>query len=257
MLERPTSAHRPWPLWKTLVGGVLSAGVLPLVRWPASFDQRARAERFKLIAVADHVHVDADAAARTGGPRTTHQVVAYLAAGAMVALLGLTYWNGELRPMLTRPTLWGGAYLLASVVGYGALYLNLARHRRGVRRVLRVMGDDLHRPPGVAWPKWRFVLPAVIFGALGWFWAVPMFLVGGALRRWGLAEGRQALIEAARGSRHRLARRKELPPSTIGRRVCPNERCETELAPGAKFCPTCGTAATPHKPGDARVFATG
>ena len=251
MAERPLPAHRPWGLGLTLAAGLLSLGLLPLLRWPSTFGDRARGERHRLAGLGGLVHVDADRHARRAGPSTPARVAAYLAAGVMLGILVLTAWDGSVWQAVRGPNLWALAYAAAATVGYGAVVLDLVGHRRAVRRSLGVIGGDLYQPHALPLPTIGFTLAAVVAGALFVFWAVPMFLAGGLLRRWGHGDGRRAMLAAADAVRGRLdARDVAVPPNRVGQRLCRGEKCEAVLPPAAKFCPVCGTPARPLPPGE-------
>jgi hypothetical protein len=80
------------------------------------------------------------------------------------------------------------------------------------------------------------VVGAIVFGAVGAWWGIPMLLAASAQSRYTLLTRRSLAVQFA----DRLSKR-DAPPRTFERR-CATPGCQAVLPPPAKFCPTCGAA---------------
>jgi hypothetical protein len=134
-------------------------------------------------------------------------------------------------------------WCVALSVAYGAQWLQVRLHRKAVRRFVKVF-NGVVEPRGILPVQMRdsggyrplTVVGAIVFGAVGAWWGIPMLLAASAQSRYTLLTRRSLAVQFA----DRLSKR-EAPPRTFERR-CATPGCQAVLPPQAKFCPTCGAA---------------
>jgi len=133
-------------------------------------------------------------------------------------------------------TLW----CLTLSLAYGAQWLQVRLHRRSVGRFVKLF-NRIVEPRGIQPVQMResggfrplTVVGAVVFGALGAWWGIPMLLAASAQSRYTLLTRRSLALQFA----NRMSKSGE--QRTFERR-CATQGCGAVLPQPAKFCPQCG-----------------
>jgi hypothetical protein len=276
-LSRHWGDFRFWRPVKTLIIGGITFGLAPLLVWPKRFREFIGAEQQQLWHLAEWMRlrggtVEAqqlrDVAERIRFRPVLWMISLLTAAGVVAAflmrygpiddlsvLLRATYFRiSEHRPPVRSPTdvefnfIWSIGLALAYMMHWLQVQLHLADMRRFVARFNRLVGFEQIAPialPDMGWgirPMW--IAGAIVMMACGALWALPMMLAGAAHRRYIThASGplRARLAERVRAILVRQRPSMRVPQPVWIRRTCENRLCQASIAPGARFCPRCGT----------------
>jgi hypothetical protein len=281
--KRP--ACRSWGLLKTLVLGVPSFGILPLLAWPARFRDYVADESHALQELAQWAKLRGRQPAAVGpllaaAEETTISPLSFVLALVLSALvvgmfaiefthvpftldrlLDSTYsqnFRFTATSRIPRYELIYRVWVIALTVGYGVQFIHIRTHAADVQQFVErfnpVAQAEMLPPvrfPMRGWAYFRpmWILTAVILAMYGAWWGIPMVLAGMSQRRYTGITGRRI--------RHELAKRvkdivmfRQLPAATapvIARR-CENPRCLAPVRPQARFCARCGSAMSEGKP---------
>lgn len=262
-----------WGLLKTLVLGVGSFGLLPLVIWPMKLRAYAAEESAALMELAQWTRwrfwqpqsvVAIRAQAREVGvgpmPVIVSWILACLVAGLFLIglrgfplrfeyVLACTYWHRLYDPI----SLPADAQLLYQAwagclgIGYLIQWLSLREHHDALENFLKRFNPELRaeqmlpvrvrrRGTVLFHPLW--ILTAVVLCIYGAWWGIPMVLVGIEQRRYTTVTSRLA--------RRELSVRVDLVARTLAPIVrhawprCPNILCQAAVRSDAHFCFRCG-----------------
>ena len=270
-LQRPAPKVMAWGTARTVIIGLLTAGLGPMVLLPARFGRYAALERSQYEHLAEWVRLrdgQADGlkpvAWRMGFSRLWYAVtllfatVAAAAAGLFLLTgggwwggLGLVYFpasHGNFLATAGGSDLPLGAIFLASLtIGYLANFWQVNRHALAADRFVDALNAEASgaaRGPGFQWGlDGPTVVAGVALPAVGLLWAVPMMLAAGAQRRYVTKAGPRA--RRALAERVRLIVEADRPAVDVSRPFfpegeCANQQCQAPLPPGSQFCPRCG-----------------
>ncbi|MDB5302214.1 MAG: hypothetical protein JWO87_3877 [Phycisphaerales bacterium] len=280
-LERRRLAPPSWGLLKTIVLGVPTFGLLPLIVWPMRFREYvteesqalqelaewARARGRRPAAIGPLMAAAEDSSFRTL-PLILSAMLAIFTVGAFViqftnfipftvdGLLGCTYYYSCSKPDATpgsRAQLLYMAWCVSLSIGYLLHWAQVRGHMADVTRFVarfNPVAEAESLPPvrghklpiGVFRPLW--ILTAVMLAVYGAWWGIPMVLAGMAQRRYTSVTGNLIRHELAKRVKDMVAMRREAPQAieAIPSRRCGNPRCLATLPPRARFCTRCGTA---------------
>jgi hypothetical protein len=272
-----------WGLAKTLLLGVPSFGLIPLLAWPARFRDYVAEESQAMQELAQWAKMRGRQPAAVGPLMAAAEdtvasplpLIAALVLSAMVIgvyviqfahvpfsldqLIELTYSRDSrmsgaspLSPQEFVYRLW----VIALSVGYGIQWLHVRAHAADMRRFVErfnpvVQAEMLPavRMPmrGVACFRPLWILTAVVLAMYGAWWGIPMVLAGMAQKRYTSLTGRVVRHELAKRVRDVVALRQTpaMYPPTTSRR-CANPRCLASLRPHTHFCTRCGAAVRPE-----------
>ena len=270
---------RSWGLAKTLLLGVPSFGLIPLLAWPARFREYATEEsqamqelsqwakmRGRQPAAVGPLMAAAEDTAASPLPFIAALVLAAFVVGVYVIqfahvefsleqLIGLTYSRDSRMaassPLPAREFVYR-VWVIALSVGYCIQWLHVRAHAADVKRfverfnpVAAAEGLPAVRLPVRGWVLFRplWILAAVILAMYGAWWGIPMVLAGMAQKRYTSLTGRIVRHELAKRVRDIVMLRQTpaLMMSTAARR-CANPRCLSPLRPHTHFCTRCGAA---------------
>jgi hypothetical protein len=275
-LSRSFRGHYSWGVITTLVLGLGSLGVLPLLRWTRFFWQYVRLERQQLWHLAEWLrlqtaHPDADALpdqAETIRWRGVLAAAAWVWVGAVVLFFATRLWHDPFAVrMLFDSTLGarGGtaplyrqdlffAWTIGLSVAYALHWLQVQLHAGDVRRFVEKFNrvaawegvEPLARPRlGVgAQPLWMFAAAGMVVA--GAAWGLPLMLAGAAQRRYISRMSARVRAEAADRVRTILLLRRpvmRVPPFARPTILCRGERCRAPIPLLANFCARCGARA--------------
>jgi hypothetical protein len=279
-LERPLPRAGAWGLLATIVLGVASFGLLPLLVWPTRFREYVAEEARALQDLAEWARVRGRRPAAVGPVLAAAEDVAFrpvpwlaciLLAVFVVASFAMQFssnvtltWDWLLRctyyyriaAMEGRPPFWvehlHHVWAAALTVAYGLHWIQVRTHRADVKRFVARLNPVIAAEllPPIPAPSRRlglgplWVLTAVVLGMYGAWWGIPMVLAGAAQRRYLRVTGpalRRELVSRMRD----ISENRRLPATiatgTASR--CANPRCQSALAPLARFCRRCGSPA--------------
>jgi hypothetical protein len=279
-LSRPIGSKQYWGVAKSLVLGVLSFGVLPILSWVQGFKRFAIAEQQQFLHLAQWVSANSDhpmarqleSDARELRPRGVLNFVAGLILVAMAgriamlcvnhpidfnALIHLTYGMGRGRLVNHLPLfhfvprifeVWVFGLGLAYLVHLFQIYLHAQDVKRFVARFSEIAtSEGVNRVKAdsigvMVWPLW--IVGGVALLLAGAPWGIPAMLAGGAQRRYITWTSRNTRSDVAQRLRAMVQRRR--PGTHVASPVylrdrCIGVRCRAEMPRGANFCPRCGT----------------
>ncbi len=272
-LQRPAPRVMAWGVGRTVVVGLLTAGLGPMVALPLKFRAYAALERLQYEHVAEWLELRGGAdglkpvALRLGFSRLLYGITLLAAAVAVGAAglylftgggwwtgLGYVYFpasHGRFVPVGSGSDVPVGLTFLASLTaGYLANVWQVNRHALAVDRFVdafNAAGESVGvaaRGPGFQWglDGWT-VAAGVILPLLAVLWGVPMMLAAGVQRRYVTLNGPRARRSLAERLRFRVEA--DRPAVDVSRpafheRACPNPQCHAPLPPGSQFCPRCG-----------------
>ncbi|HWE92544.1 MAG TPA: hypothetical protein VG269_01100 [Tepidisphaeraceae bacterium] len=279
-LERRRAAPPSWGLVKTIVLGVPTFGLLPLLVWPFRFREYVTDEAEALQELAEWARARGRRPAAVGPlmaaaedtsfktlPLIISMLLAIFVVGAFFlqftnfipftldSLLGCTYYYTgapPASPFGSRIHLLYLAWCVALSLGYVLHWAQVRGHVADVTRFVArfnpvVEAEGLppvrgrRLPVGIFRPLW--VLAAIMLAVYGAWWGIPMVLAGMAQRRYTNVTGRAIRWELARRVKDMASMRGEpIVAQAPPARRCGNPRCLATLPPAARFCTRCGTA---------------
>lgn len=271
-LDRPPLPKLIPTTFRTIVGGLLTAGLWPALMLPYRWLQTLRWHNSLIRHLAEWASVDLGEieGRRLHGLNTIRisrnvtitagacGVAAAGVAGAGV-LIGMPAWQFWYADPLHSgsDSLWLAAFLGFLGLAYLLQWISVNLHARRLRKVeeaLEEMTLDLgpirtRRPGGWAWGI-RPVATTLsgLLALVGMVWALPMLAAATAQRQVVLKHHRRSRQRLAGRVRQVLANRRPIQslPAVVDRSArCRNPRCDALIAPDAKHCPRCGTLQSP------------
>jgi hypothetical protein len=280
-LARPMNKRLSWSFFQTLIGGICTFGLLPILDWQKRFRDYVTLEQQQLWHLAEWLRLqskdpqvvklrqDADNAQFRPDLRLLASLsVAFVAVILFTRLQDFRHhWWPALRDVTYgyRNRFQHWHYLdpvlayklfLTWTIGLSAAYafhwlqvqLHAAAVARFIARFNKIALTEGLTPitaemPGIGVrPVW--LGGALIMLALGAIWGVPMMLAAGAQRRavrFVSTRNRAALAHRLRAML--LARRPtaNVPMPVYLRTLCPNPLCRAPLLDSAIYCPRCGS----------------
>jgi hypothetical protein len=276
------SPEGSWGLLKTVLLGVPSFGLIPLLAWSGLFRDFANddsdtardlAEWAKLRgrrpAAIRSLEEAAKSTVPSPNPRMMAIVLSILIVGVVVIqfsyipfslklLLSATYEHGWSRwrnsGPFERPEFVHQIWVAGLCVGYGVQWLHVRMHANDMRRFVERFNPVLEaeRLPNVdfmtrGWVYFRplWIMTAVILAMYHAWWGIPMVLAGMAQRRYTTLTGKRVRRELARRMRD-VAMNDRTPAFVpVGAAMrCGNSRCRAMLKQRARFCSRCGSMLT-------------
>jgi len=278
-LSRGMGGESYWGAVRTLVLGILTLGMLPILVWSRRFRDFVTSEQQQLWHLAEWLRL------RTGNPqavalRDFSQSIRFrpllnamsliLVAGVGAGILSyLWHVQGNLETVLEMTYRYAGvAYpprAMSNVFAFWSIGLSVAYllhwaqvqwHVADVRRFVE-MFNQLAQAEGVQpirlpksglglRPIWILAsVPLLTFGVL---WAFPMMLAGAIHKRYVVILSPAMRNELAYRVRAMLLVDRpaiNVPRPPRLRRHCPSDLCRAALPEIANFCPRCGTAVRP------------
>ncbi len=266
-----------WGVAVTMVLGVVSFGVLPVLIWTRQFRLFVVVEQQRLWHLAEWMRLRGRQEEAAGlvelaermEYRAGLRVVSLMAVwGVAGMLLGFVWrWHPTLQQMLgmtyrygADSAVWGmwettkitaGMWTVGLTVAYACHWAQVRLHARDVRqfverfnRLAQAEGVTPVDVPGTGLglrPLW--LAGAVGMLVMGAAWGVPMMLAGAVQRRYVVRASPRARIEMAQRvhamlTRHRPAISVTTPASL--QVTCGEEKCQAVLPDGAAYCPRCG-----------------
>lgn len=275
-LSRSFRGHFSWGVLATLFFGLISLGILPLLRWTQTFWQYVRLERQQLWHLAEWLrlqtaHPDAatlPAEADNIRLRGFLAAAAWVWVGAVVIFFITQLWHdSSAARTLFDSTLGARAgdapfhrrdLYLAWTIGLFAAYtlhwlavqLHAGDVRRFVEKFNRVAAWEGFAPiarPRLglgAQPLWLLAAAGMVVA--GAVWGLPLMLAGAVQRRYISRTSARVRAEAADRVRTILLLRRpvlRVPPFARPTILCRTERCRAPIPLLANFCARCGARA--------------
>ncbi len=279
-LSRPIGGKQYWGVFRSVVLGALSFGVLPILAWMNGFKRFAIAEQQQFLHLAQWVRQNSEhpmarqleSDARELRPRGFLSFLSGLVLlgtiGRIVSLMmrhpvdlerfsDATYGVGQTRLMNHVPMFHPApAVFEIWVFGLAAVYLihifQVYLHAQDVKRYVARF-SEIATSEGVnrvkadsigftIWPLW--ILAGLAFFMAGAPWGILAMLAGGAQRRYITWTSRNTRSDVAQRLRAMMLRRRpaaNVPTPVYLRDRCIGPRCRAEMPRGANFCPRCGT----------------
>jgi hypothetical protein len=260
-LSRPIGQKLSWSVVRSLVLGLLSFGVLPILAWVRSFRAYAIAEQQQYLHLAQWVRLNTDhpLARRLESEAGELRPRALLTLGSVLAVLAMVFgaWTEMAR---ARVPVWdgliGGTYgfgrtrffdhwvwnfhgsgrvhnywVFGLIAAYALHWIQVQLHAQDVRRLVGRF-NEVAKAEGVPAarveplgstlrPLW--VLAGVVMFAWGAQWALVAMLAGAAQRRYITWSSRSTRAEVAQRLRTMLLRRR--PAAGVPVPVYLRERC--------------------------------
>ena len=277
-LENP-SPYKSWGLLKTVVLGVPSFGLLPLVMWPARFREYVLDESQAMQELAQWAKLRGRQPAAVGpllsaAEETSSRPVTFIMSLILAALvvglaaiqfthtpfswghvLSWTYLNATWHPAaMCGAKFIHRIWVIALSVGFAVQWLHVRAHISAVRQFVNRFNPvaAAEALPAIRFPDsgsvlgtvlWLFV--AVALARFGAWWGIPMVLAGMAQRRYTRVSGNVVRGQLASRVRDIVTRRQPpilIAPMPVMARRCGNPRCLAALRPVARFCSRCGSA---------------
>jgi hypothetical protein len=274
--KRP--ADGSWGLLKTVLLGVPSFGLIPLLGWSRRFrnfamddfeSSRDLAEwaalRGRQPARIDSLMQAAEETVPSPLPRVLSLIVSALIAGTFIirythvpfsleGLIGATYSHetrfGESSPLSPEEFLYR-VWVAGLSIGYVVQWLNVRVHADNMKRFVTRLNPifEAENLPAVrvsnqGWVYFRplWIMTAVLLSMYGAWWGIPMALAGMAQRRYTTLTAKRLRKDLANRMRD-VAMTDRAPGFAVasGSRRCGNSRCLAPLPPRARFCTRCGS----------------
>lgn len=284
VVERHLEQRSPWKSWgllKTLLLGVPSFGLLPLLAWPAQFREYAAEESLALQDLARWVKfrgrqpeavgpllAAADETACGPLPLILSLILAALVVGVFTIqftnveftlerLLACTYSRHDpfsVFPWAHRRELLHRVWAVPLAIGFAVQWLHVRAHSLAVERftgrfdeVSAAEGLPPIRFPMRGWTYFRplWILMAVVLTRHGAWWAIPMVLAGMAQIRYTRVTSKRLRAELARRVREIVTlQQRPVPMMPVVARRCGNRLCMAPIRPQSRFCTRCGRVTT-------------
>ena len=280
-LGQPPAGGRAWGLFTTVILGVFSFGVLPLLIWPSRFRDYVAAESRALQELAEWARLRGRrpaavgpllAAAEDVSFRPLPWVACLLLAVFVVAaflisfiqqsaifgnLLAVTYYFPFHYHLTTFSPehatglhkIWVGVL----TVGYLAHWVQVRAHVADVRRYVARLNPVIEaeylptiRLPGSCSFGFMWIVAAIFMGWYQVWWGIPMLMAGAVQRRYVKSIGRDLRYQLMLRLTDIAAQRRlpvVVPPRTLVQHQCSNNHCLAILRPDARFCTRCGSPA--------------
>lgn len=255
-----------WGVVKTLVLGVLSFGLLPLLVMRYRWIHQTELEKQWMDGLMNRPASSSNTVAKPNrksdtlaqcAKAATTQRLAWIVIGGAVGVMAWFFiqWLGHETFSLTTllastyqfnprhigpPPLWRSHLFLAWTLGlslaYAAHWVAVQWHVTRMREFLAALPSRASHPqppaPDVGLglsPRW--ILGAVVMVLFGGYWGIFMMMAGGVQRQY----ARRCAMQ------WRKALGQPTPQGMLaGGAVCPNNFCRKELPPHAAYCPRCG-----------------
>jgi hypothetical protein len=261
-LERRRLAPASWGLLTTVVLGVPTFGLLPLIVWPMRFREYVTEESQALQELAEWARARGRRPAAVGPlmaaaedtsfralPLIISVMLALFVAGAFViqftnfipftfdSLLDCTYYykcsSSSMSPG-SRAQLLYAAWCGALSLGYLLHWAQVRGHMMDVKRFVArfnpiAEAEGLppvrgHRLPiGVFRPVW--ILTAIILAVYGAWWGIPLVLAGMAQRRYTSVTSNLIRYELAKRVKDMVSMRHQTPAPPMAMEAAPARRC--------------------------------
>lgn len=285
-LEKRPSRFASWGLLKTIVLGVPTFGLLPLVSWSGRFREFAGDDASAMQALAQWARSRGRepaavgpilAAAEDTSFRPLPWVFALMLSVFVIGvfaiqyasqpftiegLLNCTYYH-RFQPYssspLPRAEFLYRVWVAALCFGYMLHWAQIGSHANDVKRFVRRFNPVLaaHHLPPVKWPSrgWVFFRPmwwltAIVLCCYGAWWGIPMVLAAMAQRRYTKMTGRGVRADLARRMRDVLAMQPayaRVPGAGIYGSIA--------AVPGSGAAPVSAAMPMPGVPGSAPLMA--
>ena len=273
------SACRSWGLMKTILLGVPSFGLLPLLVWPARFRGYVADESLAMQELAQWAKVRGRQPAAVGpllaaAEDTALNPLPVVSSLILVALIVGMFAIQFTHASFTLERLFDSTYghtggthfvsplpaveflyrvwVIALSIGYAIQFFQVRAHTADVQRFVARFNPvaEAERLPPIRFPRGGgayfrplWILAAVLLCMYGAWWGIPMVLAGMAQRRYTSVTGKLVRCELAKRVRDVVTLRQA--PSvmlTSPMRRCSNPRCLAVISPKARFCTRCGSA---------------
>jgi hypothetical protein len=278
-LQQPLPA-RAWGLFTTVLLGVCSFGILPLLIWPGRFRDYVAAESRAMQEIAEWARVRGKRPAAVGPLFAAAEDAAckplpWLACLLLTLFVVVAFWLSFMHTSLTWDHLLGVTYyfplrgtgiaqphalhlhkvwVAVLSVGYLLHWLQVRSHASDVKLFvarLNPLVEAEHLPP-IPTPRCgsgvgvMSIVAAVLMCLYGAWWGIPMLLAGAAQRRYMRVTGptirRELHLRISDIAAQRRMPRPVLQTAIPSGQQCSNRRCLAPLRIGAKFCTRCGSA---------------
>jgi hypothetical protein len=270
---------RAWGLFTTVILGLFSFGILPLLIWPSRFRDYVAAESRDLQELAEWARLRGRRPAAIGPllasaedatfrplPWVACLLLAVFVVGVFLIsfiqqpaiganLLAVTYYF-HLRPTtlsqihaIQLHKIWIGVLTVGYLLHWVQVRSHLADVRRFVGRLNPVIEAEYLptiRLPRTCGMGFMWVVAAIIMGCYGVWWGIPMLMAGAVQRRYVKSVGRELRHQLVLRLTDIAAQRRLpviVPPRTLVQHQCANNRCLAILRPDARFCTRCGSPA--------------
>jgi hypothetical protein len=277
--QQPPAGGGAWGLFTTVILGLFSFGVLPLLIWPSRFREYVSAESRAMQELAEWARIRGRRPAAVGPllaaaedasfrplPWVTCLLLAVFVVGVFVIsfvqqpvtysnLLSVTYYF-NMRPTTlsqAHATQLHKIWVAVLSVGYLLHWVQVRSHLADVRRFVARFNPVIESEflptirlqrtcgMGIMW-----IVAAFLMGCYGVWWGIPMLMAGAVQRRYIRTVGRELRHQLTLRLTDIAAQRRLpviTPPRTLVQHQCPNNRCLAILRPEARFCTRCGTPA--------------
>jgi hypothetical protein len=276
-LSRSFRGAYSWGVFTTLLVGVASFGVLPLLRWTQQFHRYVRLERQQLWHLAEWLRLQTAHPDAAKLPAETEEIrwrtalaatsLAWLGALLAVFALDLTLRGTYPLPFVDWLVSWTygqrlatgktradlhGVWTLCLCIAYALHWLHVQFHAGDVRRfvekfnrVLEWEGAAPLTPPRVGiglHPAWMIAAAGIMFVG-GAYWGLPLMLAGAVQRRYISRTSAHLRAEAADRVRTMLLLRRpamRVPVLARPTILCRTPGCRAPIPLLANFCARCG-----------------
>lgn len=268
-----------WGLLTTVILGVASFGVLPLLLWPGRFRDYVTAEARAIQELCDWARLRGKQPAAVGPILAAAEDIAprpipWLACLMLGVLLIGVFVTSFLYTPLTWEHLFGVTYyyrlrpsgmqwahtehlhriwIAVLSVGYLLHWLQVRSHLGDMIRFIDRFNPAIESEmlPPIATPDRKFglgftwIIAGVLMAWYGAWWGIPMLLAAAAQRRYVRVTG-AALRRALHVRMCDIAAQRRMPAkvlqSTAFNTRCINQRCMAPVRTEAKFCTRCGSS---------------
>jgi len=279
-LQQPLPS-RAWGLLTTVILGVCSFGILPLLMWPGRFREYVMAESKAMQEIAEWARVRGKRPAAVGPLMAAAEDAAFKPLPWITCLLltvfvVATFWLSFMHTSLTWHRLLAVTYyfhlehagialpralnlhkiwVAVLCVGYLIHWMQVRSHLSDAKLFVARFNPlvEAEHLPLIAMPRngsclrVMWIVTALFMGAYGCWWGIPMLLAAAAQRRYvrviGPTVRRELHLRMCDIAAQRRMPRPILQTAMASGQQCANRRCLAPLRAGAKFCTRCGSAA--------------